>query len=67
MVDPRTGRPPEDIASVTVLAADLVSADVDATAAYAMGREGLPWLLARGRAGVVVWSDGTAEVYGRPA
>ena len=38
VVDARTGRPPEDIASVTVVAADLVTADVDATAAYAMGR-----------------------------
>ena len=67
VVDPRTGRPPQGIASVTVLAADLVTADVDATAAYAMGRAGLPWLQARGRAGVVVWADGTAEVYGSPS
>jgi FAD:protein FMN transferase len=65
VTDARTGRPPEGIASVTVLAPDLVSADVDATAAYALGREGLAWLQGRGRAGVVVWADGTAEVYGR--
>jgi thiamine biosynthesis lipoprotein len=67
VVDPRTGRPPEGVASVTVLAADLVTADVDATAAYAMGRAGLPWLKERARTGVVVWSDGTAEVYGSPS
>ena len=66
VVDPRTGRAPEDVASVTVLADDLVTADVDATAAYAMGRAGLAWLRDRGRAGVVVWADGTAEVYGSP-
>jgi FAD:protein FMN transferase len=66
VTDPRTGRPPEGIASVTVLAADLVSADVDATAAYAMGRGGLAWFQARDRAGVVVWADGTAEVFGSP-
>lgn len=67
VVDARTGRPPEGLASVTVLAPDLVTADVDATAAYAMGRDGLAWLVGRGRAGVVVRSDGTAEVYGSPA
>ena len=67
VVDPRTGRPPDDIASVTVVAPDLVTADVDATAAYAMGRAGLAWLERRGRAGLVVWADGTAEVYGSPA
>ncbi len=67
VVDARTGRPPEDIASVTVVAADLVTADVDATAAYAMGRAGPAWLQRRGRAGLVVWADGTAEVYGSPA
>ena len=51
---------------MTVLADDLVVADVDATAAYAMGRAGPAWLRDRGRTGVVVWSDGTAEVYGPP-
>jgi thiamine biosynthesis lipoprotein len=64
VVDPRTGTPPEGMAAVTVIAADLVTADVDATAAYAMGPDGLPWLCQRGRSGVVVWDDGTAEVYG---
>jgi thiamine biosynthesis lipoprotein len=67
VVDARSGRPPEDVASVTVLADDLVTADVDATAAYARGRAGLPWLRSRGRSGLVVWADGTPEVYGSPA
>jgi FAD:protein FMN transferase len=51
---------------VTVVADDLVTADVDATAAYALGRAGLAWLEQRRRTGVVVSSDGTAKVYGSP-
>jgi FAD:protein FMN transferase len=66
VIDARTGEPPAGIASVTVLATDLGVADVDATAAYAMGRDGLAWLRERDRAGVVVWADGTAEVFGTP-
>ena len=48
IVDPHTGRPVTDIASVTVVAADLVIADVYATAAAAMGaaRAGA-WLASR--------------------
>jgi thiamine biosynthesis lipoprotein len=37
VVDARTGRPPGDVASVTVVFADLTWADLDATAAYALG------------------------------
>jgi thiamine biosynthesis lipoprotein len=65
IVDARTGRAPTDIASVTVLADDLTWADLDATAAYAMGPDALTWLRARpGRRGVVVWEDGRREVFG---
>ncbi|HRD61549.1 MAG TPA: FAD:protein FMN transferase, partial [Nocardioides sp.] len=39
VVDARTGRAPDGIASVTVVHAELTSADIDATAAYAMGRD----------------------------
>jgi GNAT superfamily N-acetyltransferase len=40
---------------------------VDATAAFARGAAALDWLRARrGRTGVVVWGDGTAEVYRSP-
>jgi thiamine biosynthesis lipoprotein len=35
IIDPHTGRPPEDVLSVTIVGADLATAD--ATAAYAMG------------------------------
>ena len=62
IVDARTGRPPRDLASVTVVAPDLVSADIDATAAYALGAAALEWLRARpDRGGLVVWADGRTE------
>lgn len=62
VVDARSGRVPTGIASVTVVADDLVTADVDATAALALGADGPAWLLARGRTAVVVLADGSAEV-----
>ncbi|SDS80367.1 thiamine biosynthesis lipoprotein [Nocardioides scoriae] len=66
LVDARTGTTPADVASVTVVAADLVTADLDATSAFARGGDAARWLGARpGRAGVVVWADGRAEVVGR--
>lgn len=59
LVDGRTGRPPVGIASVTVIAASLTVADIDATAAYAMGDGAADWLATRpGRTGFVVWADG---------
>jgi thiamine biosynthesis lipoprotein len=67
IVDPRTGEVPREVASVTVLADDLTWADIDATAAYAMGADALAWLRTRpGRRGVVVLADGRAEVFGTP-
>ena len=60
LVDARTGLPPVGVASVTVVAASLTSADIDATAAYAQGLEAARWLETRpGRSGLVVWADGT--------
>ena len=60
LVDARTGRPPEGIASVTVVAGSLTEADIDATTAYALGRESVRWLESRaGRSALVVWADGT--------
>ncbi|WP_457207171.1 FAD:protein FMN transferase, partial [Nocardioides sp. P5_C9_2] len=59
VVDARTGRPPSGVASVTVVAPDLVAADIDATAAYAQGVGALAWLRTRpDRGGLVVWADG---------
>ena len=43
VVDPRTGRAPQGVASVTVLGADLATADAYATAAFAMGVDGPAW------------------------
>lgn len=68
LVDARTGRAPSGIASVTVVAPTLTDADIDATAAYALGPEGARWLRTRpGRTGLVVWADGRCEVVGDPA
>jgi thiamine biosynthesis lipoprotein len=43
IVDPRTGRPPEGVLSVTVVGPDLGTADAYATAAFAMGLDGPAW------------------------
>jgi thiamine biosynthesis lipoprotein len=60
LVDARTGRAPFGVASVTVVAASLTSADIDATAAYAQGPDAARWLETRpGRSALVVWADGT--------
>jgi thiamine biosynthesis lipoprotein len=66
LIDARTGRAPEGVASVTVVAPSLTEADVDATAAYALGRKAAAWLAARPqRRGVVVWRDGSVTVVDR--
>jgi len=44
IVDPRTGRAPEGLLSVTVAGPSLTYADAFATAAYVMGEEGLRWV-----------------------
>jgi thiamine biosynthesis lipoprotein len=62
--DPRTGTVPDGLRQVTVVAPDLVAADVEATTAFVLGEQGVPWLLARGRAGVVVAADGSVATYG---
>jgi thiamine biosynthesis lipoprotein len=68
LVDARTGRTPEGIASVTVVGPDLVWADLDATAAFALGGQALPWLRRRpGRCGLVVRADRTTAVFGTRA
>jgi thiamine biosynthesis lipoprotein len=60
ILDARTGVAPTGIAAVTVIAASLTAADVDATAAFALGREAAAWLGRRvGRTGLVVGTDGS--------
>jgi thiamine biosynthesis lipoprotein len=64
VVDARTGEVPCGLASVTVVARDLVTADIDATAAFALGPEALAWLTSRpDRAGLVVEQDGTTHPF----
>ncbi|RZK95656.1 MAG: FAD:protein FMN transferase [Rhodococcus sp. (in: high G+C Gram-positive bacteria)] len=63
LVDARTGRPPTGIASVTVIADSLTRADIDATAAYALGRDAARWLHGRRSSGyLVVWADGSTTL-----
>ena len=65
VVDARTGRVPDGLASVTVVARDLTWADIDATAAFARGADAADWLRARGRTGLVVTSTGEKTLVGK--
>jgi thiamine biosynthesis lipoprotein len=47
VIDPRTGEPARGLASVTVVGNDLARADAYATAAMALGPDGLDWLAGR--------------------
>jgi thiamine biosynthesis lipoprotein len=59
VVDPRTGRPPEGVLSVTVVAPDAGLADAYATAAFAMGRDGPAWTATlRGCEAMTILADG---------
>jgi thiamine biosynthesis lipoprotein len=67
LVDARTGLVPEAVASVSVVGPDLTWADIDATAAFAMGPEASGWLATRtGRTAIVVWADGRVETVASP-
>ncbi|MET9834177.1 FAD:protein FMN transferase [Streptomyces sp. NPDC006385] len=47
IIDGRTGRPATGLLSLTVVASSLTVADTTATAAFAMGTEGVAWAAAR--------------------
>lgn len=65
IVDARTGRIPKAVASVTVISDLLTWADIDATSAFALGPDAADWLAERpGRAGLVVWADGSSTTVG---
>ena len=65
ITDARTGATPTTLASVTVIYPTLTQADIDATAAFALGPDALTWLRSRPRrTGLVILSDGTRRLYG---
>lgn len=57
VVDPRTGAPAFGLASVTVIAAELAIADAHATAALALGQDGIDWLRDRGDVDAMAITD----------
>ncbi|KQV05018.1 hypothetical protein ASC63_14455 [Leifsonia sp. Root112D2] len=58
IVDGRTGLPAAGLISATVVADDLITADVLATAVFALGATGVEWALEHGARGVLGLSDG---------
>ncbi|MDO7868843.1 FAD:protein FMN transferase [Nocardioides jiangxiensis] len=64
VVDARTGRQPAGVRQVTVIGGGLTAVDIEATSAYALGPDAARWLRAQRRTGIVVWSDGRAELVG---
>lgn len=62
IVDPRTGRPARGLASVTVVAPLLATADALSTAVLALGRDGLDWLRAHPDVDAMVVTD-DSEVF----
>jgi thiamine biosynthesis lipoprotein len=64
ITDARTGTTPDALASVTVVHPSLTRADIDATAAFALGVDALAWLQRRpGRTGLIILRDGTRQIY----
>jgi FAD:protein FMN transferase len=60
IIDPLTGRTPQDVLSVTVLGRDLGTADAFATAAFAMGTDGPSWTASlAGFEALTIQADGT--------
>ena len=57
ILDGRDGTPATGLLSVTVVAADLVTADALATATYAMGTEGIAWAADRPGCEILVVDD----------
>ncbi len=59
IIDPHTGQPTTDVASVTIVGPDLTLADAYATAVFVMGLDGLEWLdTHRDYDGLVLTHDG---------
>jgi len=65
VVDPRTGRPADEVwRTVSVAAHSCVDANVAATAAIVLGEAALPWLLERGLPARLVRPDGRVTIVG---
>lgn len=63
LVDARDGSVPQGVSGVTVVAPTLTWADIEATAAYALGQRAAAWLSTRaGRKALVVWADGSTTL-----
>lgn len=60
IIDGRTGEPARGLLSATVVADDLTTADVLATAVFALGADGVEWALQHGARGVLALSDDDA-------
>jgi thiamine biosynthesis lipoprotein len=60
IIDPSTGEPTADLASVTIVGTDLGDVDAYATAVYVMGVDGLIWLMEHhpDHAGFAITRDG---------
>ncbi|MFI5609425.1 FAD:protein FMN transferase [Amycolatopsis sp. NPDC051903] len=54
VLDGRTGLPATGLLSVTIVAEDLTHADALATAAFALGTDGIAWAAAQPRCGVLI-------------
>jgi FAD:protein FMN transferase len=66
VVDPHSGAPAVDIASLTVIGPDLATADALATAGVAMGRHARDWLESvPGHMALAIMADGTTWRTGR--
>lgn len=61
VLDPRTGRPATALRQVSVLAPDVVSADIEATTAFVLGADAAEWLAARGRTALLVDAAGATS------
>jgi thiamine biosynthesis lipoprotein len=59
IIDPSTGEPTTEVASVTIIGPDLTYVDAYATAVYVMGLDGLHWLAERhpDHAGMIITRD----------
>ncbi len=65
ILDGRTGLPATGLLSVTVVAEDLTTADSLATAAFAMGTDGIDWVASQPRCDVLI-VDGERRVHRSP-